>query len=120
MNLVGVLNNTGANLVLGSAGVWVLNGGTITGGTITASDSRTYLQSLQGTLDGVTLDTNLIVNTWGTLTIRNGLTLTLGGTVTVNDPGYQAYTTTLDFKGTQHLSGNGQVLLGGKGARLCA
>ena len=118
LNLVGMLNNAGQTLTLGDTGVWLVNGGTITGGMITASSSGTYLRVNEGTLDGVTLETNLTVNSLGSLTVKNGLTLTLEGTLTVQDSGYRDYHTTVDFQGTQQLGGTGEVFLTEKGAQL--
>jgi hypothetical protein len=98
--LFGTLDNTGTTLALTAAtGSWILDGGTIHGGTITASGGATLrTDSSGGTLDGVTLAADMDVSantsitftgTWanrGVLTISGG-TLNLGGAFTLANLG---------------------------------
>jgi len=66
------------------------------------------------TLDGVALAVALTRGLHGTLTVRNGLTLLQGTTVTVADVGEFIQTATrLVFDGAQTLGGTGEVILGG-------
>src|SRR5262249_4833100 len=81
-NFTGTLTNTGT-LDIGGAGIFGtgglsgLNGGTIVGGTLRSGDG-TVLNSSSGTLNGVTIGTNLTES--GFLQISNDLTLVPGVT----------------------------------------
>ena len=87
-----------------------LQGGTLTGGTITQGDSNFWLKVTGGTLDAVTLNGNAVVEPGGTLTVTDGLilnsTLTLDGSGSVS-------ATTLKFLNSQTLTGTGVLLLTG-------
>lgn len=77
VNLAGLLNLTGNTLVLdATTGPWIINGGTIQGGTVTISGgAKLSTTGINGnTLDGVTLQGDL--NVTGRIFIRNGLSLT--------------------------------------------
>src|SRR6185295_10450524 len=95
-------------------------GGTITNGVINAATTGTYFTVNSGILDGVTISANTkaAVNGLATLTVKNGLTV--NGTLTLKDPGYRDFHTNVNFQGSQHLSGTGQVVLGEKAAQLYA
>ena len=104
---IGSVLSVGAGTTLGAV---VLDGGTIDGGTIAASDN-TFL-NVGGTLNGVTSSQPLTLDgTNATVTIENGVTVpatspetfTIGGT-----------NNTLAFAGTQTLN-NALVLLGDGG-----
>jgi RHS repeat-associated protein len=111
VNLTGTLNNTGDTLTLGSnTGVWTLNGGTILGGTIAGSGGP-WLKLNDGTLDGVTLNTDATVSYRAT--VKNGLTL--NGRVSMPI----ASSTWLYFQGSQSLAGTGQIALGYLYAKVC-
>ncbi len=57
VNLTGTLNNTESALVLSRAtNSWVLNGGTILGGTLTTTNGASLIVNGSGTLDGVTVN----------------------------------------------------------------
>ena len=106
VNLSGALNNVGGTLALTAAtGSWNLaNGGSIIGGTVTASGGASLQITGAGTLDGVTLDTDVTVPSTF-LSIRDGLTL--NAALTANEDA------SIGFVGTQTLSGTGRVLLAG-------
>ena len=78
------------------------------GGTLVSSDASHPLTSVNGTLDSVTIGSNLTLA--GTLLIRNGLTLANGVTFNIAN-------NTLAFQvaGTQHIS-----IAGGTGAATIA
>ena len=100
VSIVGTLDNTGTTLALDAAtGSWSLSGGTIKGGTVTATGGAALLLP-GGILDGVTLATALFQNT-GRLDVKHGLTLS-NATLTATGSIY--------FQGTQTLGGTGQVL----------
>ena len=107
VDLTGTLTNTGLTLALtNTTGAWVLDGGTIVGGTITTSGSDA-LQVSSGTVNGVTLAGTLDENTFGgSLTITNNLTLASGLVETTDIE-------SLNFSGTQTLGGTGEVLFNG-------
>ena len=101
-DLFGAVNITGTlsgGLALNATtGSWNLaNGGTILGGTVTATGA-VQLFANGGTLDGVTLGANLTVtNTY--LYVKDGLTLN-NANVTLNDTGINTF---VYFEGTQTL-----------------
>ncbi len=113
---VGFLENAGQTLLAGTDySSLALTGGTIHGGSVNMSnDTRLVIGNL--TLDGVTLNGNLDVGNQfqrGALTVTNGLIL--NGTVYLGSSGNQSYGS-IQFDGTQTLSGNGTVVFGGSGA----
>ncbi len=62
VNLTGVLDNRTQTFALNAAtGSWKLDGGKIWGGTIATSDGAALSTSTFGTLDGVTLNTDMTV-----------------------------------------------------------
>ena len=79
INLTGVLDDTGTGLALNaSTGSWNLTGGTIIGGTYSASDGAELVFTIKGgTLEGVTADSNLDLASinGAAATIEDGLTL---------------------------------------------
>jgi RHS repeat-associated protein/uncharacterized repeat protein (TIGR01451 family) len=109
--LTGILRNTNSTLALnGASGSWVLNGGTVLGGTITSSNGAALIVQ-SGTLDGVTINGVLDVgNAYiANLTVTNGLVL--NGTALVGNTNYPYGA--ISFAGSQTLSGNGTVVFGG-------
>ncbi len=108
--LDGTLNNSGQTLNLrADTGSWYMRFGTVVGGTVSASGGAELVGSHDGgTLDGVTLAGTLDLTNPSlpnaTITIRNGLTLDAG---TVELTGGS----TLNFEGSQDLSGTGTVSL---------
>ena len=122
MEIGGTLNNTGKTLTLSDATTGttlLLDGGTITGGTIAASGSAAFtvgnysngtIGSASGTLDGVTLDTGSNIDNNSTLYIKDGLTLN-GVTVTVDD--YSSMQFENGSTTGQTLGGTGTIELGG-------
>lgn len=106
IRIYGVLDNTGSTLQqTPETGLLTLAGGTIRGGTITFPGD-TQLDTPNGTLDGVTLGSNLTI-TNGELTIRNGLTV--NATLTLGSD--QQNGGALTFDGTQTLAGTGRLVL---------
>jgi hypothetical protein len=113
VNLNGVLDLTGNTLALNAVtGSWNLVGGTIKGGTITASGGASLGLGLSkiATFDGVTLGSDFL-NDRGTLNVLNGLTLTNNATLNlVSGPSGNGIAS---FNGSQTFGGNGTVLLSG-------
>lgn len=112
-SLRGTLDNTNATLALNaSTGSWTLNEGTVRGGTITQSAGAELIlaPSLSGTLDGVTLSDDLLVQHDFELTIRNGLTLDSANLTlaAVDDICCEA---TVNFDGFQSVLGQGEIIL---------
>ncbi|HEV7402006.1 MAG TPA: hypothetical protein VGO11_03735, partial [Chthoniobacteraceae bacterium] len=99
------LDNTGATLSIDSAG-WVLEGGTILGGTVQSTHSAALLTTFnRGVLAGVTLNADLDATAGFQnvgVDIQGGLTL--NGTATLGELGL------LRFAGTQTLGGTGTVV----------
>ncbi len=97
---------TGGTLIVAQTLQWndafTLDGGTLQGGTLTASaDSKLIVSS--GTLDGVTLNSDLDLSAdSAAATVVNGLVL--NGTATLGNFAQ------LNFSGTQTLSGSGEVV----------
>ena len=113
LTLSGILTNTGLNQVFnGSTNTLTLVGGTILGGSITATNGAALVVQ-SGKLDGVTVNGMLDVgNAYGggaTLTVTNGMVL--NGTMLVGNPTNATYGT-INFAGTQSLTGNGSVIFG--------
>ena len=114
----GVLDNTGTTITLNpTTGNLTLAGGTIDGGTVTASGGAEVVagpsyESIDGTgastLDGVTLDSDLNVQDGSSLSVQDGLTL--NGVMTLAATSAEAQ---VDFDGTQNLDGTGQIVFGG-------
>ena len=102
VNLLGTLNNAGTTLDLDALnGPWRLSGGRINGGVV--SGQSLIGTDSNGTLDGVTLDTDLnLTPNNSVVTVRNDLTL--NGTATI---GYRAR---IDWPGSQTLTGTGTVV----------
>jgi len=112
VGVTGMLNNTNTTLVLNAAtGPWVLAGGDIQGGTISASSVAPLIIS-SGTLDGVTINGNLDVGSsvnGAQLTVLDGLTN--NGTLLLGNPTNSNYGV-VNFNGTQTLGGTGTVVFG--------
>ena len=114
VDLTGTLNNTGTTLALNNTtGAWLLDGGTVNGGTISTSGSAVLgTNGGSSTLKGpITLAGTLDENNSGSVTVLsdadgNGLTLAPGliETTTIAD---------LIFSSTQTLAGTGEVLFDG-------
>ena len=113
--LIGTLSNSGNTLALTAAtGSLTLSGGTIQGGTVTATGgAQLVATSSGGTLNGVTLDTNLNLTAPNAyVVVTNGLTL--NGTATIGGNGGNGFNF-LEFAGSQTLSGSGTVVFGSAG-----
>ena len=113
VNLTGVLTNTSTTLALNAAsGSWVLDGGTVLGGTITTAVGASLVLN-NGTFNGVTmsgtLDVGNSVNA-ADLTVTNGLVL--NGTALVGNPTNVNYAGYITFAGSQTLGGSGTVVFG--------
>jgi RHS repeat-associated protein len=112
--LTGTLNNTNTTVSLDAlGGSWILNNGTINGGTIIAANGTKLLaQNSASALNGVTLNGTLDVgNTYSgaVVTVANGLVL--NGTALVGNPTNSSWGQ-LRFSGMQTLSGNATVIFG--------
>src|SRR5262249_45447948 len=114
VNLTGTLDASASGLVLDAGtGSWNLAGGTLLGGTYSASGGAELVFTGQGgTLDGGTAphrpDPGQIANAHAT--VKNGLTLQ-GSTVYLGDAANTTYAS-LSFFGSQSLAGTGTVLFG--------
>jgi hypothetical protein len=111
INLTGNLDNTGDILTFTpTTGDLYFKAGEIIGGDIRTAGGSLLFDG-NGTLDGVTLDTNFTVDNGRTLTIQNGLTL--GGSVVPTPTltmGSTGNTTSLSFSGAgQTLGGTGTI-----------
>ena len=118
VNLAGTLDNTGNVLDIGSAGVFGTGGlnslsGTIKNGTLVHTDATHTLTSNSGTLDGVTIGSNLTEN--GSLWINNGLTLANGVTVDKGSSTWYFNTT-----GLQHIATPGTATINSAGGVIYA
>ena len=103
----GVLDNTATTLALtDDTGTLILDAGTIQGGNVMTAGSSQLVSTGNGTLDGVTLDTDITASL--TLNILNDLTL--NGTATMGSGGTFG---SLNFQGSQNLTGTGVVLFPG-------
>ena len=111
LRITGVVDNAGSTLRASAAtGDLELAGATIKGGTIGegADGAKLSIGSSGNTLDGVTLDTNLVVAPpVYTLVVKNGLTLANGHRIQLAAGSSYA---TLEFAGTQTLGGQGEIV----------
>ncbi len=111
----GVLDNTGTTIALdATTGDLILSGGTLLGGTVTATGGASVQVSSStygSMLSAVTLDAGLTVQDEAYLDIQDGLTL--NGDLTVSaTPDFAA----VIFDGTQTLDGTGQITFDGADA----
>jgi allophanate hydrolase subunit 2 len=88
------------------------NYATILGGTITATNGARVVVPDGAQLDTMVLNSDLAVSSSAYVTVYNGLTL--NGTATVGDPNGQS-SATLEFDGTQTLTGTGTIRFGTMG-----
>src|SRR5262249_47796401 len=110
LSLAGTVDNTGSTLNISTTGSWYLANCTIKGGTINASP--TALMTIgSGTLDGVTLGTDVTVTDYGNLYVTHGLTLN-NKKLMIASSG-NTYNQTIYFIGTQTLGGTGELIFGG-------
>ena len=120
VNLTGTLNNANTTFTLSPAiGAWNLDGGTISGGTITSTGgSELALTDSGGTLaGGVTIAAGTTLD--GTQNIGGGQEyayvtggLTLNGTINLGNASGSVYGDLYFENGSQTLSGTGTVTLG--------
>jgi uncharacterized repeat protein (TIGR03803 family) len=113
VNLTGLLNNTNTTLTLNAAsGSWVLNGGTVAGGTISESGGAELIVG-SGTLEGVTVNGTVDVgSTIGTAVLNVLDGLTLNGTMLVGNPTNSNYGQVRFNSANQTLGGSGTVVFG--------
>ena len=107
-NFTGIASDNGTFEMVGTAAspAYRIDGGTITGGTLTTPNGADLLTTQSGgTLDGVTLAgtlfTGLVVNTY--VDVEGGLTFANDGLITMQGNGE------FDFLGSQSLTGAGTV-----------
>ena len=117
LNIWGTLNNTGSTLVLdGTTGSFNLANGTIQGGTISGSGGASLVIVGGGTLDGVTCNANLDLQTYGAaVTVLDGLVLNgtaYLGAADGSTPGMLSFGNQYSAAGS--LSGTGTVVFGGR------
>jgi len=117
---VGTLNRTGGTIYMGgtltggltltaATGSWQV-GGTISGGTVNASEGAQLVAQSSATFSGgVTLNTNVQIINSAVVWVQNGITV--NGLVSLQ-PGSQV--TALDFNGTQTLGGSGTIAFDGE------
>jgi hypothetical protein len=116
------LVNTGQVLTLsGPSDNWLLQFGTIQGGMVTASGGA-QLTSMDGTLDGVTLNTSIgLVASTATsdlgdrkVTVKNGLSLN-NGMIELNADANHAASLVFTGEAAQTFSGDGEIRFGAVG-----
>ena len=110
VRVTGLLNGAGGTLNLdATTGNWSMNGGTLRQLTVNASGGAFLLATTSsGTLDGVTLNCDLDAQA-GSLNVTNGLVA--NGVVRVGS----GASGSLNFFGSQAISGSGSVLFGSHG-----
>ncbi len=113
INLTGTLNNSGNTLDIGSNGVFGAGGlsklsGIIKNGSLISSDG-TVLTSDSGTLDRVTIGSNLIEN--GAISVNHGLTLADGVTLNIG-------ANTWNFQGALATTGEASMVTEGGTLKL--
>ena len=111
----GKLDNTADQIDLSTAGIRLfLNGGVIEGGTIASADGTKFIAtSNDGSLKGVTLDADAVIQTGAIVTASEGLTVNglLRIERTINSSS-NSYDTGINFSGgDQTLGGTGTVEL---------
>ena len=104
----GTFDLAGGTFTLGSeTGTWVLSAGTIKNGTLATEVGQTLLFTSAGSFDGVTLASDLTLESGQRVTMLNGLnanaTFTIGG-------GDSAENSTLFYGNDQSLGGLGEVV----------
>lgn len=113
LDIAGVLGNHGISLTL--EGTPTLRGGTIRGGTLAGSGASLRLSDSGGTLEGVTIPAGVQLDgatlAAGRVQVRGGLRLDGQALLNAN-PSYGALPT-LEFIGSQPLSGAGSIVFGG-------
>jgi len=116
VNLTSSYDNTGKTLVLDSTtgSLGLKNGGTITGGTINATQGATlHISGPTGILNGVTLAGNMVVEESAAVLINNGLTLQ-NSTITMGSytvpPHSENDGALIEFSGSSGLTGSGTIL----------
>ena len=115
VNLNGTLTNTGATLDIGSAGLFKTGGlnylyGTILGGTLVNTDALPTFNS-NGTLDGVTIGSNLALT--GYAYVANSLKLAAG--TTLNLGAGSLYFNNSAAQSIAPVSGSANITLAGGG-----
>jgi Leucine-rich repeat (LRR) protein len=112
IRLEGIVDNRNKTLSLSGSGAILLQGAIIQGGNITGVKDAKLTATNNGTLDNVTMDTDLNLASKGVyskITVQNGLTLNSTATLGLDDTDYSGY---LDFEGNQTLDGTGIIVLG--------
>jgi hypothetical protein len=88
LNLTGMLNNNGATLAAPTSGIYTLDGGTITGGTVDASLGALQFSNNNGTLNNVAMVNNFTIGQSTTFTVAGTTSfsgsVTLGGSNNIN------------------------------------
>ncbi len=119
----GTTINQGANgLIEANGGNVLLNGGTISGGTLTSAGTSEIDEQGNTSLAGVTVSSgsNLYVLDGNTLFL-NSTTLTNNGTITVNKGGSnQSTATRIGIQNSVELAGTGAIVLNANGNGLAA
>ena len=109
----GLLDNSGDEFTTSADQELLLNGGTISGGTIASSDATTFRTLTDSTLRGVTLNVDSVIQDTAIVTVQNGLDVnaTLRIERTTNSSS-NTYDTGINFsEGDQTLGGTGTVEL---------
>lgn len=117
IDITGTLQNSFSTFSLpAGSGVWNLKGGSILGGTITSGAGASIAVvsggSTTATLNGVVMSAPVDIANGVALAVSNGLVL--NNLLTLTSTG--STTTSLDFAGTQSLSGSGEVRFIGTGS----
>ncbi|RKZ83649.1 MAG: hypothetical protein DRR19_18800, partial [Candidatus Parabeggiatoa sp. nov. 1] len=86
---------------------FILSGGTLMGATVIAGKDGQGVTANRGTLNGVTMEADMLLTNHSQVTIKNGLTLNSTATLGLENSGYYGI---LNFEGTQTLDGTGTVV----------
>ena len=112
MILQATINNTGQYFSYGgSTGTWQMQGATINNGTVSIPSTT---QILSASFNNATLNSNILLNQQGGLTIVNGLTSN-GHTIAVDNPNAAV---TFDLNGTAYTLSGATITLAGYDASL--
>jgi hypothetical protein len=101
-------------LLIDSGTVWNANNATLQNGTVSVpAGQQLNIFGSSGVLDGVSVGGDVLLTSGAQWTVRNGLTLLNGSTVTLSNSGGGGGASGLSFQGTQTLAGSGTVVFAG-------
>jgi hypothetical protein len=114
ITVTGTLDLTGNPLTIDSGTVWNVNNASLQNGTVAIpAGQQLNLFGSSAVLDGVSFDGDVLFHGGAQGTVRNGLTLLNGSTITLANTGGGGGATGLSFQGTQTLDGTGTIVFAG-------